>query len=291
MKIAFIGLGTMGYPMAGHLAAHHDVTVCNRSPAKAERWKAQYRGAAAATPANCVRDAQAVLVCLPTDKDSCSVALGEGGVFEAMSPGAVFVDHGSGSVETARALAREAESRGLGYLDAPVTGGRIGAENGVLAVMVGGDPAALAKVEPALHAFAREVQLMGAVGAGHITKMLNVIIGHAATVAMAEAISFAINAGLDPARAVEVLMKGSSRSWQLEHRSGAMIDRNYRTEYPVKFARKDLGNALAAGKANGSIMPLSATADQLYAALERRGLSEADTVSMIEYFAPAPPVD
>lgn len=289
MKIAFIGIGTMGSPMAGHIAARHAVTVYNRTLAKAEAWAAEHGGQVAASAAEAAAGADAVLVCLPTDADTVAVATGDGGVFAAMAPGALFVDHGSGAATTARMLAAEAEQHGLGFLDAPVTGGRVGAERATLAAMVGGDAASLALVEPALRCFAQDVRHMGAVGAGHVTKMINVIVGHGTGAAMAEGIAFAIRQGLDPAEVVDVLKKGSSQSWQLEHRSGAMIARDYRTLYPVSFARKDLGNVLAEAERAGAKVPLTALADQLYAMLEQAGGSALDTASLIEYFAPSEP--
>lgn len=286
MKVAFIGLGTMGWPMAAHVARAHDVVVCNRTIAKARDWAAENKGAVAETPAGAARNADLVMVCLPTDADTVAVALGADGAFDAMKSGALFVDHGSGSADVAKDLAGEAARRGLGFLDAPVTGGRAGAERATLAALVGGEADWLQKARPAIGCFAARIELMGGTGAGHITKMVNVIIGHGNGVAMAEALGFAIRSGLDPARTIDVLMQGSSRSWQLEHRGPAMIARDYRTRYPIAFARKDLGNVLAEGRRAGAPLPLSALADEIYAVMIQRGWSEADAASLIEYFAP-----
>lgn len=284
MKIAFIGIGVMGAPMAGHLAAAHDVVVFNRSVGKAQAWAEVHRGRVATDVVDAVRDADLVEVCLQTDADTQAVAQS---ALPAMKAGAIFVDHGSGTQDMALQLADQAASHGLDYLDAPITGGRIGAERGTLAVLVGGDAAVLARAEPAFRIFAADVRLMGGVGAGHVTKMVNVIIGHGNALTLAEALGFAINAGLDPTRVVDVLMQGSSRSWQLEHRSGPMIARDYRTRYPVAFARKDLSNTLAEARRTGAALPVSALADTIYAALEQRGFGAADAASIIEYFVPA----
>lgn len=284
MRIAFIGLGTMGWPMAGHLAARHDVIVHNRSTGTAAAWAAEHGGRIAADPANAARGADVVMLCVANDAATQAVALGPSGVLDAMDQGAVLIDHGSGAADVARSLSAEADRRGLHYLDAPVTGGRVGAEQARLAVLVGGKQDVLARVRPALDCFAVDVRLMGDVGAGHLTKMVNVIIGHGNGVAMAEALGFAISAGLDPASVVEILMQGSSRSWQLEHRAGPMLAGDYTTRYPVAFARKDLGNVLAEARRAGAPLPISAMADQIYAVMEQRGFAGQDAASVIEYF-------
>lgn len=287
MKVAFIGLGVMGWPMAAHVARDHDVTVSNRTIAKARSWAEQHGARVAETPAAAAAEADVVMVCVPTDADTLEVALGADGAFDAIRPGAVFLDHGSGTPEVARRLAAEADLRGIGFLDAPVTGGAIGAEAARLAVMVGGEAEVLEPARPAIDCFAARVELMGPVGAGHLTKMVNVIIGHGSGLALAEALGFAIRSGLDPARVVGVLMEGSSRSWQLEHRAGAMIGRDYRSRYPVTFARKDLGNVLAEARKSALQLPVSALADQIYAELQERGWGAADTASIMEYFVPS----
>lgn len=283
MRIAFIGLGVMGWPMAGHLAKAHEVHVHNRTRARAEAWAVEHRGEVTASVAEAVAGAEAVLVCLPTDADTEMVAEA---AFAAMAPGTIFVDHGSGAADIARRLAARAAERGIAYLDAPVTGGRVGVEKAGLAVLVGGEVDVLARIEPAFRCFAQDVRLMGRIGAGHLTKMVNVVIGHGTGLAMAEGLGFAIAAGLDPEKVVDVLMRGSSRSWQLEHRSPAMLARDYRTLYPIVFARKDLGTLLAEARRAGAAVPISALADQIYAIMEQRGFGQQDSASLIEFFAP-----
>ena len=285
MKLAFLGLGVMGAPMAAHLAeAGHAVTVYNRTPAKAEAWCAAHGGARAPSAAEAAANAELVFACVTADADTRVVAKD---AFEGMNPGAIFIDHGSGSADAARALASAAEKRGLHFLDAPVTGGRVGAENGALSIMVGGDVDILARAAPVMAAYARSVTRMGAHGAGHLTKLVNVVIGHGTGVALAEGLGFAISAGLDPALVVEVLIQGSSRSWQMEHRSAAMIARDFNANYTLQMARKDLGNALAEARRSQAPVPLSTMADQIYAGLIERGLGGADTASLIEYFTRA----
>lgn len=285
MNIAFIGIGVMGAPMAGHLAKDHNVIVHNRSADKAAAWSEVHHGRVAQTIAEAVKEAELVEVCLPTDADTCAVAQQ---AFAVMRPGAIFVDHGSGSRTLARQLAAQAADCDLAYLDAPVTGGRGGAEKGQLAVMVGGEAETLLCVEPAFRCFASDVRLMGPAGSGHATKMVNVIIGHVGALALAEGLGFAIRAGLDPTAVVDVLMGGSSRSWMLENRARPMIDRDYRVRYPIAFARKDIGNVLAEAEVGAASLPFTEVANHIYAALEERGMGGLDTASIIEFFVPNP---
>ena len=227
-KVAFIGLGVMGYPMAGHLAAaDYEVCVFNRTPEKAERWVAQHGNRAADTPGAAARGAQLVFACVGNDDDLRAVTLGADGAFAAMAPDSVFVDHTTASAEVARELAASARERSLHFVDAPVSGGQSGAEGGILTVMCGAEEAAFARVEPAIQAYARAVTLMGPVGSGQLTKMVNQIAVAGLVQALSEAIAFAVQAGLDAKQVVEVISKGAAQSWQMENRGATMIDDHF----------------------------------------------------------------
>lgn len=274
----------MGFPMAGHVArAGYDISVYNRSPEKAAAWQQQYGGAVAATAQEAAEGADVVMLCLPTDDDVRQVV---STIAPHLKEGAVLVDHGSGGLSLARELTALAAESNFDFLDAPVTGGSGGAVAGTLAVMVGGDADVLSKVKPVLQCFGKSVVHMGGPGAGYVTKMINVIIGHVTGLAVAEGIGFAIKSGLDPAKVVDVLLQGSSRSWVMENRSGPMISRDYRTKYPVTFARKDLGNVLKEARAVNAPLPGTALVDQIYGTLIRDGFGTQDAASLIEFFAP-----
>jgi 3-hydroxyisobutyrate dehydrogenase len=285
-KLAFLGLGVMGYPMAGHLAkAGHDVTVYNRSAAKAAQWVAQHGGhgkvAAAATPAEAARGAELVLMCVGNDDDVRAVAAGESGALAGMAPGALLVDHTTASAEVAREMHVAAAARGVAFLDAPVSGGQAGAENGKLTIMVGGDAAAFALAEPVLARYAKAVTLMGGPGAGQLTKMVNQICIAGLVQALSEGINFAARAGLDTERVLDVISKGAAQSWQMENRGRTMIADKFDFGFAVDWMRKDLGICLAEARANGSALPVTALVDQFYARVQAQGGGRWDTSSLV----------
>jgi 3-hydroxyisobutyrate dehydrogenase-like beta-hydroxyacid dehydrogenase len=285
-KLAFLGLGVMGYPMAGHLAkAGHDVTVYNRSAAKAAQWVAQHGGhgkvAAAATPAEAARGAELVLMCVGNDDDVRAVAAGGSGALAGMAPGALLVDHTTASAEVAREMHAAAAARGVAFLDAPVSGGQAGAENGKLTIMVGGDAAAFALAEPVLARYAKAVTLMGGPGAGQLTKMVNQICIAGLVQALSEGINFAARAGLDTERVLDVISKGAAQSWQMENRGRTMIADKFDFGFAVDWMRKDLGICLAEARANGSALPVTALVDQFYARVQAQGGGRWDTSSLV----------
>ncbi|TVQ55846.1 MAG: NAD(P)-dependent oxidoreductase, partial [Rhodobacteraceae bacterium] len=269
-KTAFIGLGVMGYPMAGHLAAKgHEVVVYNRTGAKAVDWTHRHGGRAAPTPAEAARGAEFVMACVGNDDDLREVALGAHGAFAAMSPGSVFIDHTTASAEVARELSGEATARGLHFLDAPVSGGQAGAENGVLTIMVGGDKAAYARAEPVLACYARAHRLLGAAGAGQLAKMVNQICIAGLVQGLAEGLAFAEKARLDGRAVVDVIAKGAAGSWQMENRHATMLDDKFDFGFAVDWMRKDLGICLDEAKRNGASLPVAALVDQFYADVQR----------------------
>ena len=282
MKLAFLGLGVMGYPMAGHLArAGHDVTVYNRSPAKAQQWVAAYGGTSAATPAAAARGAQLVMMCVGNDDDVRTVAAGADGALSGMAAGAILVDHTTASAEVAREMQAAAQKAGLHFLDAPVSGGQAGAENGKLTIMVGGDAAVFARAEPVLATYARAVTLMGPTGAGQLTKMVNQICIAGLVEGLSEGIHFAMRAGLDAERVIDVISKGAAQSWQMENRGKTMIAGKFDFGFAVDWMRKDLSICLAEARRNGAVLPVTAVVDQFYAQLQARGGGRADTSSLI----------
>ena len=281
-KVAFIGLGVMGFPMAGHLAAGgHDVTVYNRNPARAQAWLAQHKGSSAATPAAAAAGAEFVFTCIGNDNDLYQVILEEGGLLSAMAPGSILIDHTTASAEAARTIYAAAKERGVFFLDAPVSGGQAGAENGKLTVMVGGDAQAYARAEPVIALFARAVTYMGASGSGQLTKMVNQICIAGLVQALSEGIAFAENAGLDAALVVDVISKGAAQSWQLENRGKTMIAREFDFGFAVDLMRKDLGICLAEAKRNGSQLPVTELTDQFYGEVQQAGGNRYDTSSLI----------
>jgi 3-hydroxyisobutyrate dehydrogenase len=284
-RVAFIGLGVMGYPMAGHLArAGHEVTVFNRTRAKADAWVAQHGGRAAATPAGAADGQDAVFACVGADDDLRAVTLGEGGAFAAMRPGALFADHTTVSAAIARELAEEGARRGLHVLDAPVSGGQAGAENGQLTIMVGGTADAFAAGEPIMAAYAKRVGHMGAAGSGQLTKMVNQIAIAGVVQGLAEALHFALEAGLDATKVVDVISKGAAQSWQMENRAHTMVRGEFDFGFAVDWMRKDLGLVLNEAKRSGVSLPLTALVDQFYADVQRIGGNRQDTSSLIRRF-------
>ncbi len=282
MKLAFLGLGVMGYPMAGHLAkAGHEVTVYNRTEAKAKAWVAQHGGAACATPAMAASGAAIVFCCVGNDDDMRQVVLGENGAFAGMERGTLLVDHTTASAELARELDRAAKTRGLGFLDAPVSGGQAGAENGKLTIMVGGDTASFARAESAMGHYGRAVTHMGPAGNGQLTKMVNQILIAGLVQGLAEGLNFAVRAGLDAKKAAEVIAKGAAQSWQLENRYQTMLDGKFDFGFAVDWMRKDLAICLAEARRNKSALPITALVDQFYERVQERGGSRWDTSSLI----------
>ncbi|MFT3818668.1 MAG: NAD(P)-dependent oxidoreductase [Rubrivivax sp.] len=282
-RCAFLGLGVMGHPMAGHLArAGHQVTVYNRTAAKAEAWVREYGGAAAATPREAAQDAEFVFACVGNDDDLRSVVLGEAGALAGMTPGAVFVDHTTASAAVARELHAEAAGRGLGFVDAPVSGGQAGAVNGALTVMCGGEAAAFDAMQPVALNFARAVTLVGPSGAGQLAKMVNQICIAGLVQGLAEAIAFGQQAGLDMKQVLEVIGKGAAQSWQMDNRGKTMVDGKFDFGFAVDWMRKDLGLVLDEARRNGAKLPVTALVDQFYADVQALGGGRWDTSSLIK---------
>ena len=281
-SVAFLGLGVMGFPMAGHLAAKgHDVTVYNRTGAKAESWLGQNRGKAAATPAEAAQGADFVFTCVGNDDDLRQVVLGPDGALAGMGEGAVLVDHTTTSAIVAREVAAAAAPAGIGFLDAPVSGGQAGAENGVLTIMVGGDDDAFTRAEPVMGAYGRTIVHMGAAGNGQLTKMVNQICIAGIVQGLSEGLNFAVRAGLDAERAVEVISGGAAQSWQMENRASTMLAGKYDYGFAVDWMRKDLGIAMEEGDRNGARLPLTALVDQFYKHVQARGGKRYDTSSLM----------
>jgi 3-hydroxyisobutyrate dehydrogenase len=282
VQVAFLGLGVMGYPMAGHLAkAGHAVTVYNRTPAKAESWVKEYGGASRATPAAAVADAELVFSCVGNDADVRAVLATVEGAFSGMKKGAVLADHTTASAEVAREMAALAAGMGLGFLDAPVSGGEAGALNGKLTIMVGGEPASFKAAEPLMQCYGRAVTLMGPVGTGQLTKMVNQICIAGLVQALSEGLAFAQRAGLDVTQVVEVISKGAAQSWQMENRAATMLAGKFEFGFAVDWMRKDLAICLAEARRNRSSLPVTALVDQFYQRVQARGGSRWDTSSLI----------
>ncbi|GAB6053614.1 NAD(P)-dependent oxidoreductase [Magnetospira thiophila] len=282
VNATFIGLGIMGYPMAGHLSlAGHEVTVFNRTTAKAEKWIAEYDGDMALTPREAVMDSEVVCLCVGNDDDLRDVVYGEDGVLAGMDAGAVLVDHTTASADVAREIAAAAAAKNVAFLDAPVSGGQIGAENGTLSIMVGGDAAAFSRVDDILSAYARAVTLMGPVGSGQLTKMVNQICQAGLLQALSEALNFAQKAGLDGDKVVEVISKGASQSWQMDNRAHTMLDDKFDFGFAVDLLRKDLGICMAEARHNKARLPVTALVDQFYAEIQAQGGGRLDTSALI----------
>ncbi len=282
-KVAFIGLGVMGYPMAGHLKVKggHDVSVYNRTFAKAEKWAAEFGGVAFRTPADAARDADFVFTCVGNDDDLRSVTLGENGCVSRMNAGATLIDNTTASAEVARELEAACLDKGLGFIDAPVSGGQAGAENGVLTVMCGGDEATFEKAKPVISAYARMVGLMGPAGAGQLTKMINQICIAGVVQGLAEGIHFGKRAGLDIEKVIEVISKGAAGSWQMENRFKTMNEGRYDFGFAIDWMRKDLGIVLSEARRNGAKLPITALVDQFYGDVQAMGGHRWDTSSLL----------
>ncbi len=283
MKLAFLGLGVMGYPMAGHLKKNgHDVTVYNRTAAKAKAWAGEYGGSFKETPAEAAAGAEIVLMCVGNDDDVRDVANGPKGAFAGMKKGAILVDHTTASAEVAREVYDAAKSKGLQFLDAPVSGGQAGAQNGKLTVMVGGDLEPFKIAEPVMIHYGRAVTLMGPVGSGQLTKMVNQICIAGLVQALSEGLNFATRAGLDGKKVIDVISKGAAQSWQMENRGTTMLDGKFEFGFAVNWMRKDLGICFAEARRNGASLPVSALVDQFYARVQERGGGRWDTSALID---------
>jgi 3-hydroxyisobutyrate dehydrogenase len=282
-KVAFIGLGVMGYPMAGHLRIKggHEVTVYNRTSAKAQAWVAQFGGRAVATPREAALGQDLVFACVGNDDDLRQVTIGPDGAFAGVSAGAIFVDHTTASADVARELHAAACAAGFGFIDAPVSGGQAGAENGVLTVMCGGDAPVYARAEPVIAAFARACRLMGPSGAGQLTKMVNQICIGGLVQALAEGVHFAQAAGLDVEAVIEVISKGAAQSWQMENRYRTMNEGKFDFGFAVDWMRKDLSICLEEARRNGAQLPVTALVDQFYAEVQKLGGARWDTSSLL----------
>lgn len=282
-NVAFIGLGVMGYPMAGHLAtAGHPVTVFNRTRSRAREWCAQYPGALAASPAEAARDCAIVFCCVGNDDDLRDVTLGEDGAFAGMTSGSIFVDHTTTSAQVARALSATAADKGIAYVDAPVSGGQAGAENGQLTVMMGGDADAVDAAGPVIDCYAKMRARLGGVGSGQLAKMVNQICIAGTVQGLAEGIHFAGKAGLDPREVIEVISRGAAQSWQMDNRADTMIADEYDFGFAVDWMRKDLGYVLEEARHNGARLPVAALVDQFYAAVQAMGGGRWDTSSLLK---------
>ena len=281
-KAAFLGLGVMGYPMAGHLASGgHEVIVYNRTDAKAEKWVSQHGGALAATPAEAASGAEFVFACVGDDADIRSITTGENGAFATMASDAVFIDNTTASADVARELYSAARTHGMHFIDAPVSGGQAGAENGKLTVMCGGDAAAFARAEPLMTCYGAKVTHMGDAGAGQLTKMVNQICIAGLVQGLSEALNFGQNAGLDMDKVLGVVSGGAAQSWQMENRGATMVRDEFDFGFAVDWMRKDLRICIAEAAQNGTELPVTALVAQFYAALSHQGFGRNDTSSLI----------
>ncbi len=282
-NVAFLGLGVMGYPMAGHLAAKggHRVTVYNRTKAKADQWVAQHGGKSAATPKEAAVGQDIVFACVGADDDVRAVCTGPDGAFQSMAKGTIFVDHTTASAEVAREMYSAAKAAGLHFIDGPVSGGQAGAENGALTVMCGGDAEPFDRAKPAMDCFGRAVTLMGEAGSGQLTKMVNQICIAGLVQALGEGLNFGMKAGLDVNQVLDVISKGAAQSWQMENRGKTMIQGEFEYGFAVDWMRKDLNICLAEANRNGARLPVTALVDQFYATVQARGGNRYDTSALI----------
>ena len=282
IKVSFIGLGVMGYPMAGHLAtAGYPVCVYNRTTAKAEKWVAEYGGAHALTPALAAADADFVFCCVGNDDDLRSVTTGADGAFNSIKSGAVFVDHTTASANVARELYDHARKNDFGFLDAPVSGGQAGAENGILTVMVGGDQEVFDRARPLIDCFARAALLMGGAGSGQLTKMVNQICIAGLVQGLSEGLAFGVNSGLDGMKVFDVISKGAAGSWQMTNRHETMLNNEFEFGFAVDWMRKDLGLCMEEAERNNSELPITRIIDGYYAEIQAAGGNRHDTSSLV----------
>ncbi|MGM0561793.1 MAG: NAD(P)-dependent oxidoreductase [Pseudomonadota bacterium] len=282
-KLAFLGLGVMGYPMAGHLAkAGHDVRVYNRTEEKASKWAQEHGGHKGATPAEAAAEADIVFMCVGNDDDVCKVVYGDNGALAGMKNGAILVDHTTASAEVAREVEQACKDDGKSFLDAPVSGGQAGAENGALTIMVGGDEKTFDSAKEAMDCYGRAVTLMGAAGSGQLTKMVNQICIAGLVQGLAEGVNFAQKAGLDCEKVFDVIGKGAAQSWQMDNRHKTMLEDKFDHGFAVDWMRKDLNIALAEAQRNGSQLPVTALVDQFYASVQGMGGGRWDTSSLLK---------
>ena len=281
-KVAFIGLGVMGFPMAGYISkAGHDVTVYNRTSAKANKWAETYKGKAVTSPAEAAKDADFIFTCVGNDNDLREATIGSNGAFQNVKKGAVFIDNTTASAKVARELFNIATEKGFGFLDAPVSGGQAGAENGALTVMVGGEQSDYEKAEPIIDCYSKKIKLLGSSGSGQLAKMVNQICIAGLVQGLSEGLRFGQNAGLNVEDVVEVISKGAAQSWQMENRFKTMLDDKFDYGFAVDWMRKDLGIAMDEAKSNGSKLPITEIVDRYYSEIQKNGGNRFDTSSLI----------
>jgi 3-hydroxyisobutyrate dehydrogenase len=284
-KVSFIGLGVMGYPMAGHIAkAGHDVKVYNRTKSKAEKWVKEYKGSLADTPKEAAKDRDFVFTCVGNDNDLREVTLGENGLFHSIKKKAVYIDNTTASAEIARELYKNAKSKNFHFLDAPVSGGQAGAENGALTVMIGGDEESFKKASPIIDCYSKKMKLLGPAGNGQLAKMVNQICIAGVVQGLSEAINFGLNAKLKMEDVIETISKGAAQSWQMENRYKTMIDDKFDYGFAVDWMRKDLKIAMEEAKRNNSPLPITKIVDEYYSEVQKMGGNRWDTSSLIKRF-------
>ena len=284
-KVSFIGLGVMGYPMAGYISkAGHDVTVYNRTKSKAEKWIKDFKGKLAETPKEAAKDSEFIFTCVGNDNDLREVTLGANGLFHSANKGAVYIDNTTASAEIARELYKEAKKKGFDFLDAPVSGGQAGAENGALTVMVGGDEGSYKKAEPIIDCYSKKIKLLGPAGNGQLCKMVNQICIAGLVQGLSEAINFGLNAKLNMYDVIEVISKGAAQSWQMENRYKTMIEDKFDYGFAVDWMRKDLKIAMEEAKKNNSPLPITKIIDEFYGEVQKQGGNRWDTSSLIKRF-------
>ena len=284
-NVAFIGLGVMGYPMAGYISkGGHSVTVFNRTKSKAEKWISEYKGKMAATPAEATKDADYIFTCVGNDNDLREVTFGDNGAFKTIKKGAIYIDNTTASATIAREIYDYAKKNGFGSLDAPVSGGQAGAENGALTVMIGGDQADFDKAKDKIDCYSKKMKLLGKAGSGQLAKMVNQICIGGLVQALSEAINFGMKAGLNMEDVIEVISKGAAQSWQMENRYKTMIDDKFEFGFAVDWMRKDLKIAMDEAKNNGSLLPITEVVDKYYAEVQAMGGNRWDTSSLIRRF-------
>ena len=284
-KVSFIGLGVMGYPMAGYISkAGHDVTVYNRTKSKAEKWIKDFKGKLAETPKEAAKDSKFIFTCVGNDNDLREVTLGANGLFHSANKGAVYIDNTTASAEIARELYKEAKKKGFDFLDAPVSGGQAGAENGALTVMVGGDESSYKKAEPIIDCYSKKIKLLGPAGNGQLCKMVNQICIAGLVQGLSEAINFGLNAKLNMYDVIEVISKGAAQSWQMENRYKTMIEDKFDYGFAVDWMRKDLKIAMEEAKKNNSPLPITKIIDEFYGEVQKQGGNRWDTSSLIKRF-------
>jgi len=284
-KVSFIGLGVMGFPMAGYISkAGHDVTVYNRTKAKAEKWVKEYKGKFADTPMEAAKDSDFIFTCVGNDNDLREVTLGEKGLFKSAKKESIYVDNTTASANIARELYKESKAKGFDFLDAPISGGQAGAEGGTLTVMVGGDEKPYKKAEPVIDCYSKKIKLLGPSGSGQLTKMVNQICIAGVVQGLSEAINFGMNAGLNMTDVIEVISKGAAQSWQMENRHKTMIEDKFDYGFAVDWMRKDLKIAMNEAKKNNSPLPITKIIDEYYAEVQKMGGQRWDTSSLIKRF-------